>query len=102
MDKSSAFVKAAVKEMCQALQSSRLGYDIPGTDIHYALSASALYQRPDNSSNTTCFEHPENCQNALGIVTFNRGLGSPPCPPTKRLSDATGCMNSLMAAARGW
>lgn len=96
MDKTPAFVEAATTEMCQNLQSAKL------EDDKYSLSTSALYQRPGNSSNSSCVEHPENCQNALATITFNRGLGSPPCPPAYRVFTADECVVGLRAAVVGW
>jgi len=102
MAESSAFVDAAIEQMCNTLQSSHLGRNIPGLDIQHNYSASALYQRPGSNGDNHCAQYPQNCQNALATVTFHRGLGSPPSPPTYRVFTSSVCQSSLKAAAQGW
>lgn len=96
MDRSPGFVEAATEEMCKTLSTAHLGFP------PYNLSTSALYQRPGNTSNTTCTDHPENCQNALATVTANRGMGSPPCPIGYRVFSKSECMIALRMAVKDW
>lgn len=93
MDRTSSFVEAATEEMCETLSTANLGFP------PYNLSTSALYQRPGD---TTCTENPESCQNALATVTFNRGMGSPPCPIGYRVFTKEQCMIGLRMAVKGW
>ena len=93
MDRTSTFVEAATEEMCKILSTANLGFP------PYNLSTSALYQRPGD---TTCTENPESCQNALATVTFNRGMGSPPCPIGYRAFTKEQCMIGLRMAVKGW